>query len=112
LSPLTDAAQVVTGAATGNRLGVLNGAASLWGRVSTPESVRNKAGSILLSQGLKGTENLQILRELVERINREQALQAARVGVGGGIASGGLTNSGLIGSGIPGYQGGLLSGGN
>lgn len=108
IAPLADATEAVTGAFTGNKLGAVNGVVNLWNRVATPEPVRNRMGEILLSQGLKGTENLQNLRDLVVRINREQAIRAGRLGAGTGLASGGLVNSGLIGSALPGQSGGLL----
>jgi len=108
VAPIADAAQTVASATHGGVASTLSGVANLWNRVSTPEPVRNRMGEILLSQGLKGTENLQNLRDLVRRINQEQATRAVRLGAGSGLASGGLVGNGLIGSALPGQSGGLL----
>jgi len=80
----TDAASMVANAKAGNLWGAGSAAKNLWNKVSTPESVRNQMGSILLSKGQQGQQNVNSLAAILQEMNnRNQSI---------------ATGSGLIGS--------------
>lgn len=97
IAPVVNAAQTVSGVASGSPMAAVQGVGRFF-KVQTPEAVRDQMGQILLSKGLKGTENLEQMRDLVRRINQQRAQNAATTG----IVSGGLlsTTDGIIGRGL------------
>lgn len=100
MAPLIDTAALASSAAHGNAPGMLTGAVNLWNRVKTPETVRDKMGAILLSQGQQGATNLGQMDGLLSRINAQRAAQAGTSGALLGIGAGGL---------LGGTPGGLLN---
>lgn len=85
MSALTDAGHAARSAATGNIPGLLSSASSAWNRVKTPESVRNQIGEMLLSKGAKGAQNLNEIRNIMDRILEERAKRAAQAGTFAGL---------------------------
>lgn len=77
----TDAASMVANAKGGNVLGVVGAAKNLWNKVSTPESVRNQMGQILLSQGQTARGNVNSLREILQQIDQQNQIIANRSGL-------------------------------
>lgn len=100
VAPLLDTAALASSAAHGNAPGMLAGAVNLWNRVKTPETVRDKMGAILLSQGQQGATNLGQMDGLLGRINAQRAAQAgasgALLGYGTGGLLGGAPGGGLL----------------
>lgn len=100
VAPLLDTAALASSAAHGNAPGMLTGAVNLWNRVKTPETVRDKMGAILLSQGQQGATNLGQMDGLLGRINAQRAAQAgasgALLGYGTGGLLGGAPGGGLL----------------
>lgn len=88
VSPLVDTAVLASSAAHGSAPGMLSGAANLWNRVRTPESVRDAMGNILLSRGQEGAGNLRTLNDLITRLNAESASRAERSGAFFGLSGG------------------------
>jgi hypothetical protein len=80
----TDAASLVANTKGGNLVGAYGAAKNLWNKVSTPESVRNQMGRILLSGGNEGATNINALAQVLAEIEGRNAAIA--------------TGSGLIGS--------------
>jgi hypothetical protein len=89
VAPVMQAGQAV---ATGNVPGMVTSASNLFGRVQTPEAVRNQMGRILLSR------EQQKLIDLSESIRRMNEARSRAAGAGGYI--GGQT--GIIGSNLAG----------
>ena len=89
VAPVMQAGQAV---ATGNVPGMVTSASNLFGRVQTPEAVRNQMGRILLSR------EQQKLLDLSESIRRMNEARSRAAGAGGYI--GGQT--GIIGSNLAG----------
>lgn len=88
VAPILDTATLASSAAHGNAPGMLAGAANLWNRVRTPESVRDAMGRILLSRGPEGAANLQAMQGLLGRLNAESAALAERSGAFYGLSTG------------------------
>ena len=87
-----DAVQLLSGA--GGVPGVMSGASRLWSRVQTPEPVRDAMGGLLLNQGLSGRSGILGLEEALIRVHRNRQLEAASLGLLGGM--GGAGASGLL----------------
>lgn len=66
---------------SGGVVGGLGGAAKLWNRVSMPESTRNEMGGLLLSRGAQGAKGLESLKDLIQRINLNNATYANATGL-------------------------------
>lgn len=90
VAPLMEATQLATSAARGSPVGVLAGISNAWNRVQTPEPVRDQMGSILLSRGAQGAQNLAQMQDLIQRINSTRAAQAGLLGAAAGYGVGGL----------------------
>jgi hypothetical protein len=73
-SALTDAASLLTNAKAGNVLGVVGTARNAWGRVATPQPVRDEMGRLLMMRGPQAQQELAQLAPLVNQINRNQAM--------------------------------------
>ena len=84
-SAMTDAASAVANAKAGNVLGVLGGASRAWGRVATPQTVRDEMGRLLLLQGPRAQDTIQGMSGLVQQINRNNGLLADSLGLTGGL---------------------------
>lgn len=84
LSAVTDAATTAGSIAHGNVPGMLGGLAQMWNRVQTPEPVRDRMGSILLSQGAGGRRDLQELARALQEVNRTRTQRAGMLGAAGG----------------------------
>jgi hypothetical protein len=78
-------ASAVGNAKAGNPLGAFGAARALWGRVATPETVRNQMGNQLLSRGPQAQQNLNSLRDLIQQINLQQATTYGNVGTGSAL---------------------------
>jgi hypothetical protein len=87
-----DAVQLLSG--SGGVPGVMSGASRLWGKVQTPEPVRDAMGGLLLSQGQAGRAGIIDLEEALRRVNRNRQLEAMGLGLLGGM--GGAGASGLL----------------
>lgn len=81
LAAIADAGHAASSASSGNLLGLLSAAGSTWNRVATPEPVRNKLGSILLSGGVTGKNQLAELINLTQKINADRARLADQTGL-------------------------------
>ena len=91
VAPMVQAGQAV---ATGNVPGMMTSASNLFGRVGTPEAVRNQMGQLLLSR------EQQKLMDLSESIRRMNEARARAAGGGGYLA--GQTGRVTIGSNLAG----------
>jgi len=91
IAPVMQAGQAV---ATGNVPGMMTSASNLFGRVGTPEAVRNQMGQLLLSR------EQQKLVDLSESIRRMNEARARAAGGGGYLA--GQTGRVTIGSNLAG----------
>lgn len=80
-----DVANVVTGATRGSVIQALSGAANLWNRVKTPETVRDEIGRILMSRGASGGGELTGMSDAVRRVAEERARRAAMTGAASGL---------------------------
>lgn len=89
VAPVMQAGQAV---ATGNVPSMVSSAANLFGRVQTPEAVRNQMGRILLS---REQQKLIDLSESIRRLNESRARAAGSGGYIGG-------QTGIIGSNLAG----------
>lgn len=87
-----DAVQLLSGA--GGVPGIMSGASRLWGRVQTPEPVRDAMGGLLLSQGQSGRAGLIGLEEALRRVNRNRQIESSSLGLLGGM--GGAEVGGLL----------------
>ena len=87
---LTDAASALASAKTGNVLGVMGAARNAWGRVATPQTVRDEMGRLLLQQGPAAQQTIQGMGGLVNQINRNNGLLADSLGLTGGLIGGNL----------------------
>lgn len=86
LSALAGAAQTAGSVASGNVPGMLGGLAQAWNRVQTPEPVRDRMGSLLLSQGQAGRQDLIGLQRALEEVNRARTQRAGILGMIGPAA--------------------------
>lgn len=84
---VTDAAQIITSAGHGSLPGFLTGASNLWNKVQTPEPVRNRMGSMLLSQGATGQMTLQELEQALRRVATNRSRNAGLLGIESGALS-------------------------
>lgn len=66
---------------------LVNSAGNLWNKVKTPEPVRNRMGDILLSQGPRGSIELQALEQELRRVAAERAVSSGLLGVSSGQLS-------------------------
>uniref|UniRef100_Q47CL0 Uncharacterized protein n=1 Tax=Dechloromonas aromatica (strain RCB) TaxID=159087 RepID=Q47CL0_DECAR len=85
MSAVADAGNVARSAATGSITGIASAASNLWNRVKTPESVRNEMGDILMSKGVKGAQNINEIKSIVQQIREEKARKAAQAGTLAGL---------------------------
>lgn len=85
MAAVTDAGNVARSAATGNITGIASAASNLWNRVKTPESVRNEMGDIIMSKGIKGAQNINEVKSIIEQIREEKARKAAQAGTWAGL---------------------------
>lgn len=100
VSAMTDAASAVANAKTGNVLGVLGSARNAWGRVATPQTVRDEMGRLLLLQGPQAQQTIQGMGGMVNQINRNNGLLADSFGLTGGLIGSNLAPTvplGLLG---------------
>lgn len=81
VSPLTDIAGAGGAAAQGNALGLLASGARVWNRVSTPETVRDQMGRILMTQGQQGQQEINALADLVRRVNDQRNGRSVAAGI-------------------------------
>jgi len=84
MSALGDAGGALAAAKSGNVLGAAGALKSAWNQVSTPQSVRDQVGSLLLSKGLLAEETTSGLTDLVRRLNQGQAMRAQQWGATAG----------------------------
>ena len=96
---MTSAAGAVASAKAGNPIGAVAGVRDFWNRVQLPETTRDQMGRLLLQSGPTAQESLMSMRELTNRINRNNAMIYGNTGLLGGT---------LIGTNIQPYQQGLL----
>ncbi len=90
VAPLAQAGQAI---ASGTPTGILTGLTNLYGRIQTPEPVRNEIGQILLS---RERQKLMDMAQTIQRVNEERARAAGRTGyLGGQIGSN--ISGGLLG---------------
>ena len=78
IAPLMQAGQAV---AAGSPTGIAAGLSNLYGRVQTPEPVRNQIGQILLS---REQQKLMDMAETIRRVNEARSRAAGRTGYLGG----------------------------
>jgi hypothetical protein len=100
---LSGAAGAMAAAQSGNPVGMVAGASKLWNSVSTPETVRNQIGQLLLSQGSQGRNNLREMSDLIARLNEQNGLLSQTSGVlgsqiGSQLAPRMYVPSGLLGN--------------
>jgi hypothetical protein len=76
-----DSVGVVEGVAGKNPMQVWDAARRLWGRVATPEPVRNRLGELYLQRAPQAADTLNRLRPLMEQIRRDNAYSQAYSGV-------------------------------
>lgn len=81
VSALADAGAALGAAKTGNLMGVLGSASNAWNRISTPQTVRDQMGGLLLSQGPQARTDLLGLGSLIEQINRRNAMTSTGAGL-------------------------------
>jgi hypothetical protein len=81
LAALSDAGAALGAAKTGNLLSAVGSAKNAWNRVAVPQTVRDQMGSMLLSRGAAGQQNLQSLDALIQQINMRNLLLSNSVGV-------------------------------
>jgi hypothetical protein len=79
-------------AKTGNVLGLLDRVRNVYGRVATPEPVRDSIGQILMTPAGQAAPELKSLRDIVAEVNARRARQAVAAGKGGGIALSSMLN--------------------
>lgn len=89
-----EAASLMSGA--GGVPGVMSGAARMWGRVQTPEPVRDAMGGLLLSQGPAAQRAALSLEETLRQVHQNRMLQSAGLGLLGGNV-GTAISGGLLG---------------
>jgi hypothetical protein len=89
----SDIAGVAGAVKTGNPVSMLTSARNLWGRVSTPETVRNEIGNILLQPN---SPQAQMLLRNLNGYMQQQQRNAATRGAYSGVV-GGVTTKGLLG---------------
>jgi hypothetical protein len=87
-----DTAGALADAKTGNVLGLLDRVRTIYGRVATPEPVRDRIGQILMTPSAQAAPELMSLRDIVAQVNAQRAQQAIAAGKGGGIALSSLLN--------------------
>lgn len=63
---------------------IADSAARAWNRVSLPEPVRDRMGSMLLSQGDRGMINLRAIEQELNRVANERAMKSGLLGIGSG----------------------------
>jgi hypothetical protein len=80
-SAIMDAAAAMGAAKSGNVLGIGSAISNGWNRVSTPQTVRDQMGKMLMTRGAEGRNVLGSMDGLVERINLENATYARGVGL-------------------------------
>lgn len=80
-----DVGNMVSGAAQGRVTQALAGAANVWNRVKTPETVRDEIGRILMSRGAQGGNELTGMAAAVRRVAEERARRAAQTGAAGSL---------------------------
>lgn len=85
VSALSDVGSAVANAKAGNVLGVMGSARNAWGRVSTPQNVRDEMGAMLLSQGPAAQRNVSEIAALIDQINRKNGLLSSGSGYTGGL---------------------------
>lgn len=90
LAALSEAGGGITAAKSGNLLSALGSAKNVWNRVATPQSVRDEMGSMLLTKGARGAQDLNSLEALVQSINSRNMLLSRNLGVFGGQVGGRL----------------------
>ena len=90
---MTDAASMLANAKGGNVLGVLGSARNAWGRVATPQTVRDEMGRLLLQQGPAARTTVNELGGLIGQINRNNGLLADSLGITGGLLGSNLAPS-------------------
>ncbi len=100
---LSGAAGAMAAAQSGNPVGMVAGASKFWNSVSTPETVRNQIGQLLLSQGSQGRNNLAQMSDLIARLNEQNGLLSQTSGVlgsqiGSQLAPRMYVPSGLLGN--------------
>jgi hypothetical protein len=81
MSALSDVGHAAAAAKTGNVLGALGAVQSAWGRVSTPQPVRDQMGGLLMSRGPQAAQNLNGMDQLIQQINQRNATQAGTMGL-------------------------------
>lgn len=82
-----DVSPVAGQMARGNvREAAANALANIVGRVKTPEATRDEIGRILLSREGMGQEELNKLRQYVEKVNKARTSRASAIGAFAGIA--------------------------
>lgn len=77
VSPLVSAGQTVGSMAAGNPTGVLSSLGNMFGKVSTPETVRDEIGKLLLS---RDPRTVQQLTGVLSQINAARARNASILG--------------------------------
>lgn len=90
VAPLAQAGQAI---ASGSPTGILTGLTNLYGRIQTPEPVRNEIGQILLS---RERQKLMDMAQTIQRVNEERARAAGRTGYLGGQIGANISD-GLLG---------------
>lgn len=85
MAAVSDAGNVARSAATGSLSGMVTGAANLWNRVKTPESVRDEMGDILMAKGHKGAQNINQIKSIVQQVREERERKAAQAGKFAGL---------------------------
>lgn len=90
VAPLAQAGQAI---ASGTPTGILTGLTNLYGRIQTPEPVRNEIGQILLS---RERQKLMDMAQTIQRVNEERARAAGRTGYLGGQIGANISG-GLLG---------------
>lgn len=83
MSALTDVGGAVASAKAGNALSALGSAKSAWNRVATPQAVRDQMGSVLMSKGAAGEQNINALMDVAMRVKARDAAMARGAGIAG-----------------------------
>lgn len=96
---IADAGGALAEAKAGHITGAISAATKAWNSVSTPQSVRDQIGQILMSRGPVAQQNLSSILPITDMINRRNSLTAQ--GMGGLLGYG-------IGSNLATPMGGLL----
>ncbi|WP_342620844.1 hypothetical protein [Rhodoferax sp. GW822-FHT02A01] len=79
-SALADAGGAVAAAKAGHITGALAAAGKAWNSVSTPQTVRDQIGQILMSKGALAQDNLGAILPITNDINRRNSLMTQQLG--------------------------------